>query len=145
MDLLELVTKMKVQVFDKPVAGLEHRLEKIQHRLEFLGATEIARGLFELVEKFSGLGEQLQASATSAGLTVEELQKLQYAGSMAAVSGEEMGTALTHLTRTLYGAKQGGAEATKAFEDVGISREQLQGFRTGKDALKALADRFATI
>lgn len=145
MDLLELVSRVKFYVDDKAVERSQHTLEKMQKRLEFLGAAEKLRGLREIVERFSGLGEQLQSAATSAGLTVEELQKLQYAGSMAAVSGEEMGTALTHLTRTLYAAKQGGAEAAKHFEDIGISREQIAGFRTGKDAMAAMADRFAGI
>lgn len=145
MDLLELVTAYKFKVVDQPIDKLDQKLEKVQHRLEFLGAAEVVRGIFDLVERFSGLGEQLQAAAVSAGLSVEELQKLQYAGSMAAVSSEDMDTALTHLTRTLYDAKKGGAEAVKTFDDVGISREQLAGFRTGKDALAAMADRFSRI
>ena len=140
MDLLDLVNKLTFKVADKPIQTLDKRLEGINHRLEFLGAAEVARGLFHLVEKFSGLGESLQASATSAGITTDELQKLQYAGSMSAVSAEEMGTALTHLTRELQSAKEGGGEAIKQFADLGISREQLAGFRTGKDAMMAMAD-----
>jgi hypothetical protein len=145
VNILDLVTKWTFKADHKPLEAIEHHLEKINSKLEFLRAAELVRGLYEMVERFSGLGEQLQSAAASAGLSVEELQKLQFAGSQSAVAAEDMNQSMARLTRTLYEAKQGSAEAKKSFEEAGISEAQIAGFKTGKDALAALADRMAAI
>jgi hypothetical protein len=141
MDILDMLTKWAFKTETKPLDHVNEKLEKIQHSLEFLGAAEVVKGIFEIVERFSGMAEQLQSGAASAGLTVEALQRLQFAGSQSAVSAEEMTGALSHLTRTLYEARKGSKEATASFAAAGISKEQIAGFHTGADAMRALAER----
>lgn len=141
MDIIDMLTKWAFKTDTKPLDHVNEKLEKIQHSLEFLGAAEVVKGIFEIVERFSGMAEQLQSGAASAGLTVEALQRLQFAGSQSAVSAEEMTGALSHLTRTLYAARKGSAEATASFAAAGISKEQIAGFHTGADAMRALAER----
>lgn len=145
MDLFDLVTRWRFTADARPLDVLGSKLDSMNNKLGAFGAVAIAERIYHMVESFSDLGEALQASATSAGLSVEELQKLQYAGSMSAVSSEEMSGALAKLTRSLYSAKQGSSEAIKQFHDVGITQDQIKGFRTSKDALAALADRMKGI
>lgn len=145
MDLLSLLTRWKFDVDENPVRKLEHRLEGLQRRLEFLGAAEAIRGIHEITERFSAFAEQLQSGATSAGLTAEALQKIQFAGTQSAVSAEEMTGALARLSRQLHEARNGSAQALETFKQAGISPEQVRGFRTSADALRGLADRMQRI
>ena len=137
----ELVTKFTFQTDEKGLDAVEHKLDAIKHRLEFLGAVEIAKGIYELTERFAHFAEEIHVAATSAGLTVEAFQKLAFSAQQSGVSQEEMGTAMTRLSRSLYAARMGSEEANKAFAQAGFSPDQVRSFKTGEDAMMALADR----
>ena len=79
MDVKTLVAKIGIEADHKPLQHLEHQLESVKSRLEFLGAAEVVKGLFELAERFSGMGEKIETAAVSAGITAEAFQKLSYA------------------------------------------------------------------
>lgn len=140
-----MITKWGFDVEHDKLDKVEEQLEGIKRRLEFLGAVEIAKGIFELTEKFSEFAEKLHVASESAGLTVEEFQKLSFAAGQSAVSQDEMGLAMARLGRHLYDARKGSAEAQKAFALAGFSGAQVQGFRTTEDAMLALSDRFKGI
>lgn len=145
MNVRELLTKLGFEVDHKPLDHVEEKLEGIKKRLEFLAAAEVARGLYELAEKFADMGEKLAVAAQSAGITVEAFQKLAFAAQQSAVGQEEMETAMARLSRRLYDAKHGSQEASKAFRAVGISGDQVRGFKTSQEAMEALADQFKNI
>lgn len=142
MNVGDLIVSLKLHADASPLEHIEHKLDAVKERLEFLGAVEIARGLVELAEKFSGMGVQLETAAASAGLTTDEFQKLSYAAAQSAVNQESMGVALGHLSRILQAAKDGSQSAIDTFASAGISAQQLAGFRTSTDALYALSDAF---
>jgi hypothetical protein len=130
---------------DEKLKGVEDRLDAIKHRLEFLGAIEIAKGIFELTERFAHFAEEIHIAALSAGLTAEAFQKLAFAAGHSGVSQDEMSASMARLSRHLYDAKRGGAEAAKVFADAGFKPGQIQGFKTGSDVMLALSDRFKNI
>ena len=141
----ELITKFGFEVDKEPLEKVEHSLEQIKGRLEFLAAAEILKSLYELGEKFAHFAEELHVAATSAGLTVEAFQKLAFAAGQSAVSQEELGGAMARLGRHLYEARMGSEEAQKAFMQAGFSAEQVRGFHNAGDAMAALADQFKGI
>lgn len=145
MTFRELITKWGFETDTKPIENVEKALEKIQHRLDFLVATEIMHKVFELTERFAHFAEELHVAAMSAGLTVEAFQKLAVAGEKTAVTQEEMGGAMARLGRHLYQARLGSKDAVEAFQQVGFTFDQIHGFRTTSDVLLALADRFKGI
>lgn len=145
MIIKELLTKLGFEVDKKALNDTDKLLDGIKHRLSFLAAAEIAKGLFHLGERFGKLGGELAAASASAGITVEEFQKLTYAAQQSNVSAEEMEQRLSTLAKKLYDAKNGSMEAGKAFSDVGIGSDQIQRFKTSREALDALSDRFAKI
>lgn len=145
MNVSELLTKWSFKSDDKPLDKIGEKLEHIQHRLEFLAAAEIVRGIFELTERFSSMGEQLNNAAMSAGITVESLQGLQFAAGQAGVSAEEVQTAMARLSRQLYEARNGSEQANQAFAKLGISSDQVKSFKDSRQALKAIADRLETM
>lgn len=146
MNLKELLVKVGFNVEGKEkLQGVEASLEGIKKRLEFLTGIEIVKGVFELAERFAHFAEEIHIAAESAGITAEAFQKLAFAAGQNAVSQDEMSASMARLSRHLYDARKGGAEAAKVFADAGFSATQVQGFRTGSDVMLALADRFKTI
>lgn len=141
----ELIAYFGFKVEGKPLEDLEKKLEAIKGRVEFLAGVELVKGLYELTERFTHFAEEVHAAATSAGITVEEFQKLSFAAAQSAVSQDEMTTSMARLGRQLYQARMGSEEAQKAFSDVGFTPEQVMGFRNSSQALYALADRFKEI
>ena len=140
MILQELITKMGFSVDEKPLHKLEHTLEGMHQKLEFLAAAEIVRGVWELAERFAGMGESLETAAVSAGITASEFQKLAFAASQNAVGQEELSGALAKMTRLLQKAKDGSQGAIDSFGKLGITPEQVAGFRNSEDALYAVQD-----
>lgn len=145
MNVRDLLAKIGFTVDHKDLDKLENQLEGIKSRLEVLAAAEVVKGLFELAEKFSAVGESIHIAAASAGLTVESFQKLTYSAEQAGISQDEMQTSLARLSRSLYAARNGSAEAQEAFSKAGIGPDQIRSFHTSKDALLALADRMKAI
>lgn len=145
MTVRELKTIWGFNIDHSKLEKLEGQIEGIKHQLEFLAGVEAVKALFELAEKFGHLGAEIHFAAESAGITAEEFQKLAFSGQQANISQEEMGVSLKQLSRHLYEARQGSQEAALAFSNVGFSPEQVLGFKTSRDALLALADRFKNI
>lgn len=140
-----LFFKLGFQTETAPLERVEHLIEGVQHRLEFLGAAEVLHGIYEMTEKFSAFAETLNSSATAAGIGVEQLQGIQFAASQSAVGADQMNHALQHLSRTLNAAREGGDEATAAFEKVGITPSQLASFRNSEEAFEAISDKMMGI
>lgn len=134
-------SKFTFEVDHNPLEKMEKQLDAIKGRLEFLAAAEILKGIFELGEKFAHFAEELHGAANAAGVTVEAFQKLAFAAGQNGVSQDEMGSAMTRLSRTLYNAKTGSEEAQKAFAAVGITGEQVLSFKNSGDAMLAVSDR----
>lgn len=145
MTLKDIVAKFKFDVDDKKLKDLDSRLEGIKRRMDLLIGVQIAKGLFHIAEQFSKIGEEIQLSAQAAGIAVEEWQKLAFAAKMNNVEQSEMSQGLRVLSKQLYEARNGGKGAVEAFQKLGLSQEQVNGFKNSKDALLALSDRFKDI
>jgi hypothetical protein len=146
MNLKELLVKIGFDIEGKEkLHHLEEQLEGIKRRLEFLAAMEVAKGIYELVEKFAHFAEEIHVAAQSIGVTAEEFQKLAFSAKQSAVSQEEMSAAMFKLSRNLYMAKQGSAEAQKAFQEAGFNALQIQNFKTADQVLLALSQKFQNI
>lgn len=59
------------------------------------------------------------------GITTEALSKLQYAAKLSDVSQASLETGMKKLARTLTDAASGSAAATKAFDALGLSAEEI--------------------
>lgn len=145
MNVREFLTKWGFQIEHEKLDRVEKQLEGIKHRLEFLAAAEVVHALYELSEKFASVGEAIHIAAESAGLGVEAFQRLAFSAGLSNVSADEMQTSMARLSRSLYAARMGSAEAQLAFSQAGFSPEQVRGFHTSRDAMLALADRMRAI
>ena len=95
------------------------------------GLTEIfpALGAFQIGRVLAGSAEKareiLQLSRTT-GIATDRLQELRFAAEETGAGTEDLGKGLTALTAKAVEAKGGGAEAVKAFADLGVSVEDLK-------------------
>lgn len=130
---------------EEKLEHLSESIEGIHKKIELLAGYELAKGLYEIAERFSGVGERLESASMAAGLTTDKFQALAYAASQNAVSQEELGGALARFSRVLGAAKDGSKEAIAQFAKVGIGPAQIAGFADAGDAMMALADRVQDI
>jgi hypothetical protein len=136
-----MLTKWGFDIETDKLKSVENRLDAIKNRLNFLATVEVVKGLFHMTERMADFGEQLHVAALGAGITVESFQKLAFSAGQSAVSQEELSTGLTRLTRNLYMARQGSAQAQEAFAKAGFSPDQIAGFKNSQQVLLALSDR----
>lgn len=154
-----VVTKYEFQIQSDKLNALEKQLNTIKRAAESIAVIQIAeffatasekayelgKAAFESLEKTAELGERIHIAAESAGLSAEAFQKLAFSAKQNSVSSEEMEHGMLRLSRALYAARNGGAEAQKSFALAGITPDQVQGFKTSQDALYALSNRFQQI
>ncbi len=146
MNVREFLTKWGFEVSGQDKLNkLENQLDGIKRRLEFLGAVEVVKGLYRLAERFSHVGEELHIASQNAGITVEEFQRLAGAFAQTGVTSDEMQGGMAKLAKSLYAARNGSAEASKAFSDLGIDGSRVSGFKNAGEALLAVSDRMKGI
>ena len=83
------------------------------------------------------LGDRLQKVSLQLGVTVEELEILQFAASQSGVSTDQLNTALQKFTRNVGEAEQGTAAQKEAFEALGVSISDSEGNLKGTSELFA--------
>lgn len=88
--------------------------------------------------------DQLAKASQKYGVAVEQLSALSYAGKLADVSLEAIGTGLKKLSTNMADTAAGTGEARDAFKALGISVKETDGSLKSSDAVLAeIADRFA--
>jgi hypothetical protein len=140
MTVRDIKVKFGFDVDTQKLSKVEQSLDGIKRRLSFLAGAELFRGIYELGEKFGRVGEEIAIASEQAGLSVENFQKLAFAAKQNGVSQEDLSRSLTILSRNLYNARIGSAEAQRAFSLAGFTPQQVAGFKTSQDALLALSD-----
>jgi hypothetical protein len=97
-----------------------------------------------MVKSSIDAADGLSKLAQRTGETVENLARLQYAGSLADVSNEALATSLKKLSKNMAEAAGGTGEAADAFKAIGVSVVASDGkLRSSGDVLNDVAERFA--
>jgi hypothetical protein len=88
--------------------------------------------LGKMVTDAVGAGAELVKLSKSTGVSVEGLQKLQYAATQSGLGADELGGALVKLNRSIAGARKGGKgnELVKVFDALKISAKELKTLNT---------------
>jgi len=99
----------------------------------------------EMVKSSIDAADALSKLSQRTGETVENLAKLEYAGSLADVSNEGLATSLKKLSKNMAEAVGGTGEAADAFKAIGVSVADSNGkLRSAGDVLNDIADKFAS-
>ena len=87
--------------------------------------------------------DQMNKLSQSTGTTVEEFSKLKYAAELSDISTEQLGKAMTKLSKSMLEAATGGAGASNAFTAMKIAVKNSDGtLRDSSDVLKDIAGKF---
>lgn len=114
--------------------GLELIVEAAKATVEFF--VDVAKEAIEVASAFNDTSQAI-------GVTTDVLQELQYAGTLAHISADEMSRSITLLSKTMAKAKAGGEEQAKAFKDIGVKVKDATGhLRPAEDVIGDIADHF---
>jgi hypothetical protein len=141
-------------------AGFRSGLDQSQGRLSRFGS--FAKGAFlavgaaaigaaaamgAVVKSAIDTADEISKMSQRVGVSVESLSRLAYAGSLADVSLDTLGTSFSKLAKNMTDIAMGkGAGAKAALDLLGVSAFNLDGSLRAPDAvLASIADRFATM
>lgn len=97
-----------------------------------------------LVKQSINSADAMSKMAQSTGIAIEKLSGLAYAGSLADVEVEALGSALVKMTKGMADAAVGTGEAMRGYEALGINIKDSAGNLRNADAVLAdVSDKFA--
>jgi len=98
------------------------------------------------LQVFANQIDDLAKASSRLGLTVNELQSLQFAASQTGASAEELEKGLTRFSRSISEASSGIGTGLRAFEALGITVTDAQGgLRPTSELLNEVSDRLTQI
>lgn len=139
--------------FSSGIAGAKGQLGKFSSFAKgaFLAVAAaglaVATAMGAMVKSAINSADEMSKTAQKAGVTVESLSRLAYAGNLSDVSLETLSGSLIKLSKGMAEIAAGkGAEVEAAFDALGVSALNLDGsMRAPDDVLKDIADKFAAM
>lgn len=86
----------------------------------------------------------LNDTAVKTGLSIDALQRLQFAATLSGGSLEGVSGAVARMQKALVGAEEGGKEAVAALDRLGLSAQQIMALSPDKQ-FEAIAQKIAAI
>ncbi|MEK9917977.1 MAG: phage tail tape measure C-terminal domain-containing protein [Pelagibacteraceae bacterium] len=98
------------------------------------------------LKKFAGEIDNLAKSSSKLGLTVNQLQSLQFAGELTGVSADKLTQGLARFSKGISETAAGTGIAKKSFEDLGISVSDNEGnIKSTEQLLGEVSDKMAQV
>lgn len=152
-DIGTLVVKMAADS-----AQMRSELDRVKGKLkETDGGVSALSGAFKnlggIVATFSMAAVVTQAlqaasalndTAVKTGLSIDALQRLQFAATLSGGSLEGVSGAVARMQKALVGAEEGGKEAVAALDRLGLSAQQIMALSPDKQ-FEAIAQKIAAI
>jgi len=116
---------------------------KFAKGIAVVGAAVIgaAVGIFRFVQKTTETIDALNKLATATGISIEELQRLEFAAGQSGAKTEDLTRGIRRLNQNLADIASGGGKAAKdALAELGLTFEDLQGLPI-EDKLGLIGDR----
>ncbi len=143
MIIEELLVKLNFFPDLKGLAAFKETISNVKEKLfTFVGTVEAAgvaiAGFFahslEGIDAQGKLSEQI-------GVSVEQLQELQYAANIAGGSSDDLNNSLKGLNKNISEASQGAGGAVEVFERLGIQTQKAGQLKPTVEIFKELADK----
>ena len=133
----------------RPDSRLGGTLRKLSEFFKALPGFTIAgigakRAIDSMTGDIAQLGDRIAKTARSFGISGEELQRLEFAAERSGVGVEALRMALSALPKRIDMASQGAAEATNAFDALGMNYRTLLGL-SPEEQFKRVADAIGRI
>lgn len=121
-------------------------LSKVKSSVMSVQGAVAALGAGLALREFSQQIDELAKQSGMLGLTVNQLQQLQFAASQTGVTTEELNKGLERFSRSISEASTGIGVGKRSFEALGVTLAKSDGSLKSTDELLAeVADRFAQI
>ena len=119
-----------IRAFNKTQAGFANvraGLSKVQSSVFNVRNAVVGLGATLALKQFAGQIDDLAKASGRLGLTVNELQSLQFAAGQTGVSSDELTKGLERFSRSIGETAQGIGSAKEEFEQLGISVKNADG------------------
>lgn len=137
-------TRVAVESASRGLGSLDSRVLGLKSSLLGLAGALGAGSFTALVKSAINAQDELSKMSQKVGVSVELLSGLKYAGDLADVSLETMGTGLRQLAKNAQDASANLGEGRYAFDALGISVKDSSGHLKGTDEmLLEVSDKFA--
>lgn len=103
-----------------------------------------AVGIFGIANSTATLGDQVAKTGDKIGIALGPFQELRYAAERSGVSTEKFDSSLERFVKRMGEATQGTGAARKAYEELGLSAEDLAKL-TPEKSLEVVADRLSSV
>lgn len=109
-----------------------------------LGAGIAGAGVIAFIKNITSMAGDLKEVADSMGMTTQELQRWQAAGSQVGLTAETMQKSIAILAKNAYEASDGVSQMAEKFQHFGIKVTTAKGeLKTTDELLMEIADKFA--
>lgn len=116
---------------------------RLARRITF-GAGAAVGGIFALANSTAGLGDNIAKTADKIGIGLAKLQELRYAAERSGVSTQMLDSSFERFVKRIGEAAQGAGAAKKAYDQLGLSAEDLANMAPDK-AFGVVADRLKDV
>lgn len=96
-------------------------LELVKKAVAAIAVKELVQNLKDLALESAATVDELNTLSTTTGIAADRLQELQYAAKFVDVSVDTMTKSMREIGKKMGEAKNGSAEAAKAFDTLGVS------------------------
>jgi methyl-accepting chemotaxis protein len=122
--------RVNITAFDKTqraFASVRAGLGKVKSSVFNVRNAVVGLGATLVLKQFAGQIDDLAKASGRLGLTVNELQSLQFAAGQTGVSSDELNKSLERFSRSIGETAQGIGSAKEEFEQLGISVKNADG------------------
>jgi hypothetical protein len=129
------------------ISSFSDKADALVGKLRAIGPAAILAGSAfagALIKNVADTADELGKLSAKTGIAVEDLSRLQYAAGLSGVSSDQLGGAITKLSKNMADAATGTGDAAAAFDAMGVSVKNADGtLKSQRDVLEEVADRFS--
>jgi hypothetical protein len=141
--------RINLTAFDKTqraFASVRNGLSKVKSSVFNVRNAVVGLGATLALKQFAGQIDELAKSSARLGLTVNELQSLEFAAGQTGVSSQELAKGLERFSRSIGETANGIGIAKRSFEDLGISVTNSEGqIKPTRELLGEVSDRLKDV
>jgi len=140
----------KDEKLNKGLDAAKKKVDKFAKNIAAAGAGIAALGagialpLFKFTKDFAAYGDELAKTSSRLGFTTEGLARWRHVAGLAGVATRDLDQSMHIFLRNLGDARRGAGEGLKAFEELGLSIDDLA-MMPIEDALIIITDRIAEL
>jgi len=141
--------RINLTAFDKTqraFASVRSGLSKVKSSVFNVRNAVVGLGATLALKQFAGQIDELAKSSARLGLTVNELQSLEFAAGQTGVSSQELAKGLERFSRSIGETANNIGIAKRSFEDLGISVTNSEGrIKPTRELLGEVSDRLKNV